>query len=144
MELTTEQLAKLLHKSRHESKDRQKRFLRHLGGNGSTVELDAMLLHAARNPEAVAQSERMESEQPRLPFPSKVALEPAVSQMLEALRNCIKAEGLSLQEVADRCGWSERRIAAYLRGEADPALSHLAKLATALGCAWTLKKIDPM
>ena len=140
MDLTTEQLAKLLYKSKHESKHRQKRFLKELGGTGSTVELDAMLLHAARSSEAVAQSEDLEKERSPLPFPRKNAVDPAVSELLSQVRDRIKDLGISLQVIADRSGWSERRVAAYLRGEADPPLSHVVKLASVLNCVWQLEK----
>jgi transcriptional regulator with XRE-family HTH domain len=47
-------------------------------------------------------------------------------------------QGLTQQDVADRCGWRQPQVAAYLTGAKEPGVKNLAKLASAVGCLWRL------
>ena len=45
-----------------------------------------------------------------------------------------KKKGLTQTELAKMCGWKKSTISDYERGEREPNITKLEKLATALGC----------
>lgn len=138
MQLTTDQLARLLFKSRHEPRRNQKRFLKDLGGEGSAEELDAQLAVAAASAEALSESDRLERQRSVAARTIELGIDGRVAEMLADVRLRMQDQGLTQSDVADRCGWAQSLVGAYLTGAKEPGISNLAKLASAVGCAWRL------
>lgn len=63
-----------------------------------------------------------------------------VAEMIADIRLKMESQKLTQQEVADRCGWQQPQVAAYLSGAKEPGITNLAKLATAVGCVWRLTR----
>ena len=138
MKLTTEQLARVLFRARHEPRRNVKRYLKDLGGAGSAEELDAVLAVAAKDAAAVAESERLEEQRHHMARTIELGLDARVAEMLADIRVAMRQQGLSQQDLADRCGWKQPLVAAYLTGAKEPGAANLAKLAAAVGCVWRL------
>ena len=131
-------LGRLLFKSRHEPRRNQKRFLKDLGGEGSAEELDRVLAIAAANKRAVAEAARLEAELGQTAEDVDWNIVGRVAEMLAHVRLAMEHHGLTQQEVAQRCGWQQPLVAAYLTGAKEPGITNLAKLAEAVGCVWRL------
>jgi ribosome-binding protein aMBF1 (putative translation factor) len=129
-------LGALLFKSRHEPRKNQKRFLKDLGGEGTSAALDQALAAAAADKRAVAACERLEAERRQSIDWNNEA---RVAEMIAHLMIAMEDQGLTQQDVADRCGWKQPMVAAYLTGAREPGVSNLAKLADAVGCVWRLQ-----
>jgi hypothetical protein len=132
-------LGRLLFKSRHEPRRNQLRFLKDIGGEGSAEELDRVLEAAQADKRAVAESERLEMERRRA-VNINLDNEGRVAEMIADIRLKMEAQKLTQQEIADRCGWQQPQVAAYLSGAKEPGITNLAKLATAVGCVWRLTR----
>lgn len=136
---TSVDLGRLLYKSRHEPRRNQKRFLKDLGGEGSAEELDRILAIAEADKRAVAECQRLEAEQisHRDIDVNSIA---RVAEMIGDIRLKMEALKLTQAEVAERCGWQQPQVAAYLSGAREPGVINLVKLADAVGCVWRLAK----
>lgn len=135
---TKADLGRLLFKSRHEPRRNQKRFLKDLGGDGSADELDRVLAAAAADKRVVAECERLDAERRRAAKSIDWNVEARVAEMLAHVRIAMEHQQLTQTEVAERCGWQQPLVAAYLTGAKEPGISNLAKLASAVGCVWRL------
>ena len=138
VKLTSEQLGRLLHKSMHEPRRNQQRYLKALGGAGSADELDAALTRANRDPEAIRECDRLEQRRQRAARSIELGVDARVAEMLADIQVRMTEQGLTQQDVADRCGWRQPQVAAYLTGAKEPGVKNLAKLASAVGCLWRL------
>jgi hypothetical protein len=138
LRLSTEDLAALLARARHEPRRNLKRFLKDRGGDGSAAELDQWLARAERNAEAVALAERLEKERAATARNIDLGMEARVAEMLGDVYCRMKEQGLTQAEVAARCGWTQPLVAAYLSGRKEPGARNLAKLASAVGRVWRL------
>lgn len=132
------QLGKLLFKSRNEPRRNQKRYLKDLGGEGSAEELDVMLERAANNPAAVAEADRLDQQRHLMAKTVEAGVDGRVAEMLADVALKIREQGLTQQDVADRCGWPQSLVSAYLTGGKEPGAKNLAKMASAVGCVWRL------
>lgn len=140
LKLSTEQLARLIYKSRHEPRRNQKRYLKDLGGEGSAEELDAVLAKAERNKEAVTEADRLDKHRRHMARATDLGMIGQVAEMIADVRLQMEQQGVTQQELAERCGWAQPLANAYLTGNKEPGISNLAKMAKALGCAWRLKQ----
>ena len=138
MKLTTEQLGRVLFRARHEPRRNVKRYLKDLGGSGSSDELDEVIAKAEKSQAAVAESERLEAQRHHMASTIELGVDGRVAEMLADIRIAMQRLDLSQQEVADRCGWKQPLVAAYLTGKKEPGVGNLAKLAAAVGCVWRL------
>lgn len=139
MKLTSEQLGRLLHKAAHEPRRNQKRYLKDLGGEGSAEELDWQLELAAADAAAQAEAARLEKQRHLAVSAIELGVEGRVTEMLAELRSRMEEQGLTQTDVAERCGWQQPLVSAYLAGKKEPGAGNLAKLAAAVGCAWRLQ-----
>lgn len=80
LQLTSEQRATLLHKSRTQSRRDQKLLLESLGGNGSVTELDVTLSIARQDASALTESDRMTQQWTDEIFPESDSIHRNVSQ----------------------------------------------------------------
>lgn len=144
MKITIEQLGRLLFKSRHEPRRNQKRFLKDLGGDGSAEELDEVLARAKKSPAAVAEAEQLELQRHHMAKTIELGIDGRVAEMLADVRLKMQAAGLTQAEVAERCGWPQSLVAAYLTGGKEPGAKNLAKMASAVGCVWRLVPGQPL
>lgn len=79
-ELTVNELGMLLHKSHNESRDRQRQYLKELGGEGSVRELDYFLSIAASKADAVCEAVRLDQVRDAASNPTARRLSPRVCQ----------------------------------------------------------------
>lgn len=142
MNLTTEQLGKLLYKSNHEPRRNQKRYLKDCGGDGSAEELDRVLAQARQNPDAVAVCKQLERQREITARTVELGVDAGVAEMLADVKLRMADLGLTQADIADACGWQQPLVSAYLRGEKEPGAKNLAKLAAAVGCVWRLQISD--
>lgn len=142
LKLTSVQLGKLLYKSKNEPRRNQKRFLKDLGGEGSAEELDVYLQRAEQDPKAVAEAERLEKQRQLMAKAVDAGVDGRVAEMIADVRLKMEDQELTQQDVADRCGWPQSLVAAYLTGAKEPGAKNLAKLASAVGCAWRLFPVE--
>ena len=138
LKLSPAELGRLLHKSQHEPRRNQKRYLKDLGGEGSAEELDDVLATAAQNKAAVAESERLDKQRAIMAKTIELGVDGRVAEMIADVRLKMQALGLNQEDVAERCGWSQPLVAAYLTGKKEPGAKNLAKLASAVECVWRL------
>jgi hypothetical protein len=140
--LSKEELGQLLFKVAHYPRRFAKEFLRQRGGDGTPAELDAMLAVAAEDPQARAVADQLERNPPVRTGYIDISDEGRIAEMLAHLAILIREQKLTQQEVADRCGFSQPQVAAYLSGKKEPGIRNLAKLAAAVGCVWRLLPTD--
>lgn len=138
LKLTTEQAGRLLYKAANEPRRNQKRYLKDLGGDGSAEELDALLQRHKDDRAAATEAERLEKQRHYMAQTIEIGVDGRVAEMLADLRLKMQALGLTQQDVADRCGWTQPLVAAYLTGAKEPGAKNLAKMAQAVGCVWRL------
>lgn len=136
--LTSDELGHVLYKAKHEPRRNQKRYLKDRGGAGSAEELDAVLAAAGRSKDAIAECERLEKQRALVARTVELGIDGRVAEMIADVRLRIEERGLTQQEVAERCGWTQPLVAAYLNGAKEPGATNLAKLASAVGCVWRL------
>lgn len=135
---TSEELGRMLFKSKHEPRRNQKRFLKDLGGEGSADELDGVIAVAQSNKAAVAECERLEKHRSLMARTVELGVDGRVAEMIADVRLRMQEHGLTQNDVAERCGWTQPLVAAYLTGAKEPGATNLAKLASAIGCVWRL------
>lgn len=140
--LSPEELGMLLYKSRHEPRRNAKRFVKDRGGDGTAAELEDVLAAAAADPAAEAVAERIERERATTARNLDLGMEARSAEMLADVRVRMAEQGLTQQDVADRCGWTQPLVAAYLNGRKEPGVRNLAKLAEAVGRVWRL--VEPL
>jgi hypothetical protein len=140
--LSTEDLGRLLAKAAHEPRRNLKRFLKDRGGQGSAEELDFVLAAAGKDREATAMAARLDRERAAAARNVEMGMEARVAEMLADVQVRMAEQQLTQQDVADRCGWSQPQVAAYVTGKKEPGARNLAKLASAVGCVWRLLPID--
>jgi hypothetical protein len=138
--LSTDELARLLAKAAHEPRRNLKRFLKDRGGDGSAEELDRWLTVARGNAAAVALAERSERARAATARNIELGMEARVAEMLADVIVRMREQGLTQAQVAERCGWTQPLVAAYLTGRKEPGARNLAKLASAVGCLWRLTR----
>ena len=142
MNLSTEQLGLLLHRSRREPRRNLKRYLKDHNGAGSAEELDQILEIARNNAEAVHLSDVLEQQR----LAQKRAVEGSsdghVTRMLVDVRVRMNELGLTQSELGERCGWNQSLVSDYLTGKKEPGSKALAKMASALSCFWKLQQHD--
>lgn len=136
--LSKEDLGRVIFKASHEPRRNVKRFLKDRGGEGSAEELDFVLGAAHRDAEAVAIAERLERERAATAHNIELGMDARVAEMLAHVMIAMRQQGLTQQDVADRCGWTQPLVAAYLTGRKEPGARNLAKLAAAVGGVWRL------
>ncbi len=139
LNLTSEQLGRLIFKARHEPRRNQKRFLKDLGGEGSAEELDRVLMMAESVDAAIRECERLERHRLIVAKTVDAGVDGRVAEMLAEIRLKMQDQGLTQAEIGDRCGWPQAMVSAYLSGTKEPGIGNLAKLATAVGCVWRLE-----
>lgn len=144
LKLTSEQLGRLLYKAKNEPRRNQKRYLKDLGGEGSAEELDMWIDRAEMDQAAVAESVRLEKQRHLMAKTVDAGVDGRVAEMIADLRLKMDDQKLTQQEVADRCGWTQPLVAAYLNGAKEPGAKNLAKLASAVGCAWRLMPVEQL
>ncbi len=137
-----DELGTLLYKARHEPRRNAKRFLKDRGGEGTAAELDELLAAAAADPAAAAIAERIERERAAVARNLDLGMEARAAEMIADVRVRMAEQGLTQQDVADRCGWTQPLVAAYLNGRKEPGIRNLTKLAEAVGRVWRLLPID--
>lgn len=142
LKLTSEQLGRLLYKAKNEPRRNQKRYLKDLGGEGSAEELDQFLGKANSDAAAIAEAERLEKQRHLMAKTVDAGVDGRVAEMIADIQLKMSDQKLTQQEVADRCGWSQPLVAAYLTGAKEPGAKNLAKLASAVGCAWRLFPVE--
>lgn len=136
--LSKEDLGRLLVKSVHEPRRNCKRFLKDKGGLGSAEELDFVLRVARDDPAAAAIAARLEQQLAAAARNVDLGMEARVAEMLADVQVRMAEQQLTQQDMAERCGWSQPQVAAYLTGRKEPGSRNLAKLASAVGCVWRL------
>ncbi len=141
LKLTTDDLGRLLYKVTHEPRRNCKRFLKDRGGDGSAAELDAALSAARRDQRAIEHAERLERERAQAARNVDLGMEARTAEMLADVQVRMAEQGLTQQDVAERCGWRQPQVAAYLTGAKEPGARNLAKLASAVGCMWRLRPV---
>ena len=142
LKLSTRQLGLLLHKSRSQPRRNQKRFLKDLGGDGSAEELDAVLAKANKSKDAVAEADRLDRERAITAKAVEAGVDGRVAEMLAAIRVEMKDQGVTQEQLAERCGWAQSLVAKYLTGKSEPGSQNLAKMAEALECRWRLSRLE--
>ena len=140
MKLTNEQLGRLLFKAENEPRRNQKRFLKDLGGYGSAEELDEFLDIAKKSKAANEEFKRLQRQRDIVRESVNDSIDGSVAEMLADLRMAMETQTMTQKELADRCGFSQPQVAAYLGGHKEPGITNLAKMAAALGCRWKLEK----
>jgi len=136
--LSPEELGRLLHIAAHAPRRFAKQFLKDCGGDGSAAEFDQWLAVARREPAAIAAAERLERTFAATARYVDLGMEARVAEMLADVHVRMAEQGLTQQAVAERCGWTQPQVAAYLTGAKEPGARNLAKLASAVGCVWRL------
>ena len=58
--------------------------------------------------------------------------------MLAQIRSAMETQGLTQAELAEKCGFKQPLLAAYLSGRKQPGIQNLATIAEALGMEWRL------
>ncbi|XZE56068.1 hypothetical protein SH139x_002125 [Planctomycetaceae bacterium SH139] len=91
LQLTSEQLAILLHKYYTQTREDQKRYLESLGGNGSSKELDFTLSVARHDSSALAESERLTQQWNAERFPDTRSVDRNVSQAVNFFLHSLMA-----------------------------------------------------
>jgi transcriptional regulator with XRE-family HTH domain len=61
--------------------------------------------------------------------------------MLADVRLRMQEQSLTQSDIAERAGWPQSLVSAYLTGDKEPGIGNLAKLASAVGCKWRLTDI---
>ncbi len=136
--LSAEDLGQLLFKASHQPRVVSKFFLRERGGVGSQEELETLLSRARNCSEAVSIANRLEREsEPAAPWVD-MTIEGRVAEMLADILVRMREQNLTQKDVAERCGWSQPQVAAYLTGRKEPGIRNLTKLANAVGRVWRL------
>lgn len=138
MKLTAVQLGRLLFKAANEPRRNQKRYLKDLGGDGSADELDQVLEQAQSSKKAADEFERLQKQRDVVRESVSSDVDKSVAGMLADLRIAMEQEAMTQKELADRCGFSQPQVAAYLSGKKEPGIGNLAKLASALNRTWKL------
>lgn len=143
LNISVEQMARLLFKSLNEPRRNQKRFLKDLGGDGSAEELDRVLQMAREDPEAVSLSRRLERQREITARTVELGVDGRVAEMLADVRVRMEERGLTQSDVAAACGWQHQvLVSQYLSGAKEPGARNLAKLAAAVGCVWRLQRAE--
>lgn len=137
-----EQLGRLLYKSRHEPRRNQKRYLKDGGGDGSAAELDALLETAKKDKHLIAEADRLDALRKHTARTVELGMVGQVAEMIADIRLRMEEQEITQQELADRCGWKQPLVGAYLTGGKEPGIGNLAKMAGALGCKWRLQEVD--
>jgi hypothetical protein len=138
VKLNSQQLGRLLFKAAHEPRRNQKRYLKDLGLEGSAEELDRVLALASRDATAVREAEQMAKRRKLMARAVEVGVDSQVIEMLAEIRLKMEDHHLTQQDLAERCGWQQPLVAAYLTGAKEPGVGNLAKMAMAVGCVWRL------
>ena len=86
----------------------------------------------------VAAANRMKRESTLASPGIDLTIEGRVAEMLADIKLRMAEQELTQAEVAERCGWSQPQVAAYLSGRKEPGIRNLTKLAHALGRVWRL------
>lgn len=138
LKLSTEQLGQLLHKSRHEPRRLQKRYLKELSGEGSAEELDAVLAEALQDSAAIEEANRLDELRRHTLRGVEQGMVGQIAEMIACIRVEMDRQGLTQSQLAGRCNLTQPMLSDYLTGKRQPTLGNFAKLATALGCSWRL------
>jgi hypothetical protein len=67
-----------------------------------------------------------------------LTIEGQVAEMLADIKVRMAEQDMTQAHVAERCGWSQPQVAAYLSGRKEPGIRNLTKLAHAVGRVWRL------
>ena len=144
MKYTRAQMAILLAKAELEPRRNQKRYLHDLGGEGTAEELDQVLSIAREDKAVLEQSKTIIEERRRVNETVERGASEGAAKMLAQLRAEMEKQGLTQSEMAERCGWKQPLLAAYLSGRKQPGIQNLAKMAETLGVEWRLSAPWPM
>jgi ribosome-binding protein aMBF1 (putative translation factor) len=136
--LSDEQLGRLICKADHEPRRNAKRYLKDLGGDGSADELDQVLETARANSRAVEIADRLSRQRELTAKAVDAGVDGRVAEMLADVRLRMQDRGMTQAELAEACGMPQSLVGAYLTGSKSPGIENLAKLAEALGAVWRL------
>lgn len=140
--LSAKVLGQLLHKSRHEPRRNQKRFLKDHGGTGSAEELDEVLVRAAKSKEANAVADELDQHRKHTLRAVEQGMIGQVAEMIACVRLEMERQGLTQSDLGNRCNIPQPMVSNWLSGKREPTVANLAKVATALGCSWRLVPAD--
>lgn len=138
IELTADQLARLLFKSHHEPRHKLKQFIRDLGGLGSAEELNEVLTAANANEVVKRIAERMEIERDGTLGSVELKSDTQLFQLLDSIKIRMDLMDLTQSDVATICGWSQELLSDYLSGKVEIGAKNLAKLAASVGLSLDL------
>ena len=138
IELTADQLARLLFKSHHEPRRQLKQFIRDLGGLGTAEELNEVLTAANANEVVKRIAERMEIERDGTLGSIELNSDTQLVHLLDSIKKRIDLLNLTESDVATMCGWSQELLSEYLSGKVEPGVKNLAKLAASVGLSLDL------
>jgi predicted XRE-type DNA-binding protein len=135
LNLTPQQLGRLLFKEKHEPRRSLKRFLRDLGGDGSAEELNVALEIASKDIQAKSFADLLDTNR-RIAAENieETAKDRLQAIMLEVKRK-MSESGLTQSDVATACGWSQPLLSHYLSGNVEPGALNLLKLIESVGCS---------
>ncbi len=136
--LKPEQLATLLSRSSNEPRRNLKRYLKDLGGRGSSEELDELLAIANANPKIVKMATKLNEERSAASRTISEAKHDHVRSFGEEIQRQIDDNGTNINELASVCGYSRTVMASIVNGKESPTAEQLARIAIALECKWTL------
>jgi predicted XRE-type DNA-binding protein len=140
LDLTPQQLGKLIFKSKYEPRRSLKRFLRDLGGDGSAEELNETLEFAASNSEANSFAKLLDSNWRIAGENIESAAKTKLAGIMHELKIKMKEKGLTQSDVATACGWSQPLLSHYLSGNVEPGALNLLKMIESVGCSVTISE----
>jgi hypothetical protein len=117
MELTTDQLGKLLFKCVHEDRRNQKRFLKDCGLQGSASELDRQLQLAQVSHDAQLECRRLERERATKVKTVDAGVDADDVEMLAAIRSRLHQISMTQAELATAAGMKGPLVSDYLTGK---------------------------
>ena len=141
LDLTPEQLGKLLFKDRHESRRNLKRFLHDLGGDGSAEELDEVLSIAAKNKEAATIADNLDERRWQESMGIEDRIDDDLVRMMREISKQMEEKGISQSDLAILCGIHQPTLSKYLSGKKEPGVRNLTRMARSVGCFWKLSEL---
>ena len=139
--LTSEQMGKLLFKAIHEPRRNLKRFLHDLGGAGSAEELDEALATAANDKEATVIANTLNERRWQESMCIEDRIDDDLVRMMQEISQKMKEKGISQSDLAILCGIHQPTLSKYLSGKKEPGVRNLTRMARSVGCFWKLSEL---
>lgn len=136
--LTSKTLGELLHVTRTHNRRAAKRWLAERQLPSSADDLDGYLVTAEADAAAVSHAELLAARRKAAASAIERGVDEAVASMIGAIRIEMREQGVTQEQMAERCGWQQPLVNRYLNGNIEPGAKNLAKMATALGKSWQL------